>query len=183
MRIATIGSGVLLVGTGIWCFANPGATFLSIAFILGTAMFISGFFNILSLLFYKERIGQKTRTWTTGLLNSHNGWQLADGLLSVILSAMLLSGLLITEAMLVVFFGMWVLTAGVLRVIASAAIRMSGLRGWYYGSGFGILSIAAGIFAFANPILAGFAMVVVIGIIFLLQGANQIVTGIHMKKA
>ncbi len=182
MRFVTIGSGVLLVAVGVWCFANPGITFLSFAFVLGMAMLIAGISNIISSLLYKERFDKKTKVWADALKMSHNGWQLADGILSAILSAMLLTGLLITEEMQVVFFGMWILTAGVLRIVASVVIGISGLKGWYFGLGFGLLSVGAGVFSFAHPMIIGLAMVSLIGLIFILQGANQIATGIYMRK-
>lgn len=56
MRIVTIVSGMLLVGTGIWCFAHPGAPFITIAFLLGVAMLISGLSNILAYIIYRKRI-------------------------------------------------------------------------------------------------------------------------------
>ena len=34
MRVFKITAGVILIITGIFCFANPGATFLSIAFFI-----------------------------------------------------------------------------------------------------------------------------------------------------
>lgn len=182
MRFMTVGSGVLLVAVGVWCFANPGITFLSFAFVLGVAMLIAGISNISSSLFYKERFGKKERNWIDVFGGSHNSWQLADGVLTTILSVMLLSGLLITEEMQIVFFGMWIIIVGILRAIASVIIGISGSDYWYFGLGLGLLSVAAGIFAFAHPLIMGLAMVSLIGVIFILQGGNLIATGIYMRK-
>lgn len=42
MRISSIIVGVLLVFTSVWCIAHPGATYLSLAFLLGAMMLIHG---------------------------------------------------------------------------------------------------------------------------------------------
>ena len=38
MRMLTIIGGVLMLLTGIFCFINPGQTFLAIAFVIGLVM-------------------------------------------------------------------------------------------------------------------------------------------------
>lgn len=169
MRSIVIGSGVILVGTGIWCLAHPGVAFLSLAFILGIAMLISGVSNIISFCLDKER-------------DYNIRWQLAEGILSTILAIMVLSNLLITEAMIVLFFGMWILFSGVLRIVASFIIKNLGIPGWYWGFIFGIISILVAVYSFINPYVAGLAMIMIIGIIFTVQGANAIVIGVQMKK-
>ena len=47
---------------------------------------------------------------------------------------------------------------------------------------FGVLSVLGGIYAFVNPLLAGLAMPILIGIFFLIQGMNTITTGLYMIK-
>ena len=170
MRIVTISTGVILVGTGIWCFAHPGSTFLSLAFMPGIAMLISGLSNIASFLVYK---GQPDLS----------AWQLADGILSTVLAVMLLSNLLITDAMVISFFGMWILFSGVLRIVASFVLKRHKIPGWYAGLIAGALSLLAGVYAFANPLVAGLTMVIIIGGVSILQGANIIIMGVQMKKA
>ena len=42
MRMLTIIGGVLMLLTGIFCFINPGQTFLAIAFVIGLVMVLNG---------------------------------------------------------------------------------------------------------------------------------------------
>ena len=48
MRILTIISGIFMVLTGVFCFMNPGQTFLSLAFIVGLVMVINGLIHALA---------------------------------------------------------------------------------------------------------------------------------------
>ena len=44
----------------------------------------------------------------------------------------------------------------------------------------GVICVAGGLYAFLNPIIAGLAIAVLLGIIFLLQGISTLELGIHM---
>lgn len=169
MRIVTIVSGMLLVGTGIWCFAHPGAPFITIAFLLGVAMLISGLSNILAYIIYRKRI-------------TYVSWQLAEGLLTAIFATIVLSNAIITDGMIILFFGMWIQFSGVLRMIASIDIRKEAVAGWHWPLITGAISLLAGIYCFLNPLLAGLALVVMIGGIFILQGANCVVSGLLLRR-
>jgi uncharacterized membrane protein HdeD (DUF308 family) len=168
MRIVTILSGLFVLGTGIWCFAHPGVPFITIAFVLGIAMMISGLSNILAYVVFRK-------------INPCVSWQFADGLLTAIFASVVLSDTVLTDAMVVLFFGMWIQFSGVLRIMASMEIRSKKVTGWYWVLIPGVLNLLAGIYSLFNPLLAGFALVVVIGGIFILQGINGVVGGIFLK--
>ncbi|MEA4989153.1 MAG: HdeD family acid-resistance protein [Anaerovorax sp.] len=171
MRILTIISGVLLTAAGIFCFMNPGATFLSIAFVLGIAMLFSGISSITS--FFVDR---KTR------LRDVTQWRLADGFVTTVLGLVVLSNQLVTDAMIPIFFGMWVLFSGTLRILASYNLKERGVVSWKWGLLWGILSVAVGMASFIRPIVATVAISMIVGAFFLLQGVNVIILGIHMKR-
>lgn len=171
MKIVTISAGIILTITGIWCFAHPGATFMSVAFILGISMLLSGLLNVgVSIILFLRNVEQTL-------------WQLAEGILTTILSVLILFDLLITNGIVIIFFGMWVLFSGVLRIMASLGIKRLKIAGWYWGIISGTLSIVAGIFAFVNPLATGLTMALIIGCAFILQGANGIVTGLQIRKS
>ena len=50
MRILTVISGILMILTGVFCFINPGQTFLSMAFIVGIIMVINGVIHSVAYL-------------------------------------------------------------------------------------------------------------------------------------
>ncbi|MDO4552741.1 MAG: DUF308 domain-containing protein [Bacillota bacterium] len=167
MRILTFIAGALLMLAGVWCFAHPGATFLSLAFVLGWAMVFGGAVDILAFIPNRKQLGT-------------SGWQLANGALTLLLGILVLCNLLITDAVLVFFFGMWVMFSGVLRCVASFGLRAMGIPGWYWSLVMGAVSVAAGVYAFLNPLVAGLAMVLLLGAFFIIQGVNLFIAGLQM---
>jgi len=167
--MTTMITGGFLVAAGIFCFANPGAPFTALAFILGMAMLLSGLSNLFAFLRYRKR-------------SEFSKWHLAEGLVTGVLATVLLTEVVITELLVVVFFGMWILFSGTLRVVASMTIHKLRIKGWAWDLGFGLTSMAAGIYSFYNPFVAGLTMALLLGGIFVLQGANSIVAGVHLKS-
>ncbi len=171
MRILTIISGILLVGAGIFCFMNPGATFLSIAFVLGLVMLFSGISSIVSFVVDRKR-----------RLSDVTQWRLADGFVTTVLGLVVISNQLITDAMIPIFFGMWILFSGTLRMLASYNLKERGVASWKWGFLWGILSTLVGMVSFVRPIIASAAISMIVGAFFLLQGVNVIILGVHMRR-
>ncbi len=169
MRIASLVTGILLVCTGIWCFTNSGFTFLSFAFVLGCMILLSGLCNIVTYFLDKNR-------------SAYDEWRLAEGVWSTLFGIIILSDLLITDEIAVVCFGMWLLSSGINRSVVAFMLRREKTNTWYLGAAFGGASVLGGFLAFLDPLMSGFGMVVIMGIAFLLQGANMIVIFAKMKK-
>lgn len=168
MKILTFVAGGLLVLAGVWCFAHPGVTFLSLAFVLGCAMVFSGLCNILCFFVTRKH-------------NESAAWLLADGILTSILGVIVLQNLLITDSFLILFFGMWIMFTGCLRIVAAIGLRKAKTPGWLWGLLAGALCVLAGVYAFIDPLIAGLAMVVLLGVFFILQGVNMVIVGLQMK--
>ena len=168
VRILKIAAGVILILTGVFCFANPGVTFLSMAFILGTAMLLSGISGILAYLWISK---QKE---ISDLL-------FVEGIMSVILGFLVLSNQLLADAAIPVFFGLWVMFSGILRVVEAYSVRKSGMTVWLMLFAFGILGIVVGLYSFFNTILFTFSAVVLVGILFIMQGINVLLVGLNLS--
>lgn len=161
----------MLTAAGILCFMNPGATFLSLAFVLGVVMLFSGLSSIMSYMADRKH---KSREVTQ--------WRLAEGFITTILGGVVLSNQLVTDAMIPIFFGMWILFSGTLRILASYTLKECGITSWKWGLLWGIISVVTGMGSFVRPIVAAVALSMVLGAFFLLQGINVIVLGMHMKR-
>ena len=173
MRVFTIISGVLLVLTGLFCFANPGETFLSLAFILGMIMVASSV--IQGGAYCWGRAGMQNS------LKDNNGWILTEAIITLILGILVLTSQIAADVAIPMVFGMWVMFSGVLRVVTATLIDRSNKRtnfAWTLITG--VLCILGGLYAFLNPIIAGLAIAVLLGIMFLLQGISTLELGIHM---
>ena len=167
MRILKIIAGVVLILTGVLCFANPGVTFIYIAFLLGCAMIFSGASGILAYIIINKK-------------KEPSGLILTEGILTTILGCLVLSNQLATDAVIPVFFGMWVMFSGILRMVESLEMKSTGIVIWKWILAQGMISILAGVYAFVNPMLAGLAAFVIIGIFFVIQGVNVLTTGINL---
>lgn len=169
MKIVTIVSGVILTLTGIWCIARSGTTFLAMAFILGIAMLIHGIMSIVSCI-TEKRYGFAS------------GYVLADGIITLILSVAVLSDQLVADAMIPMFFGMWLLFSGMMHVMQAIVVRGFEERNWRLGLIFGIIAMLVGVTAFIYPVTAKLAPVLLLGFYFVAQGISVTVLGLHFKS-
>ncbi len=167
MRILTIISGLFMLLSGVWCFANPGASFLSLAFILGIVMIIAGLAGSVNYFTEKNR-------------NAEGGWVIAESILTFILGCIVLSNQIVLDAMVAIFFGMWLLFSGCLRIVAAFQLRKLMEKAWHWTLTFGVLASIIGLYAFINPSNFGFSVVLLVGASFIIQGANVLVIGINM---
>lgn len=167
MRLLTIFSGVLLVLTGLWCIANQGVSFAGLAFVLGLVMVLRGVIGVGAFATSKKE--------AYGM-----GWNLSEAVLSVVLGAVVLANQLATDLMIVMFFGMWILVAGCNRMVAGLIFNKMQRPHWKWCLGLGIVSFVFGIYAFLNPILLNIAVGILLGVIFMAQGANALADGIFM---
>lgn len=171
MRILTIVSGILMVLTGVFCFMNPGQTFLSLAFIVGLIMVINGLIHALAYF-----IGR-------GLHNKgdNNGWILTDALITLLLGILILCNQLVADTAIPMVFGIWMFVSGILRIEAATHInkekKLSNFRGTVVT---GVLTVLVGIFGFINPLVAWMTTAILVGLFLVMQGINIIELGIHM---
>lgn len=169
MRILSIAAGAFMIISGIWCLANPGAAFGSLVLLISVLMMISGICSVIAYVRGKKAFGV-------------SGWLLADGILSIILAVAMLADLGKSEVVLMVFFGMWLLFAGMLRAMTALALKKLNAPGWGWMMGAGALCAVTGFCVFASPLAAGFALMSVIGVLLLMQGVCIIVNGYFVGK-
>lgn len=170
MRVLTIISGILFVLVGVFCFANPGETFLSLAFILGLMMVINSI--IQGIAYWRGRRGTR---------NDNNGWIMAEAIITFILGILVLSSQIAADVAIPMVFGMWVMFSGILRVVTATTIdRVNKKVNFMWTMVTGLICAAGGLYAFLNPVMAGLAIAVLLGILFVLQGISTLELGIHM---
>jgi len=167
MRILAVMTGITLMTTGVWLLASTGSLFIHLAFLIGFVMVASG---VLSMIIYFFAPGKQ----------GGFGWFLAEGLMSVVLGGIVLSNTLVTDSMIPVFFGMWVMFGGVLRIVASLHLVMARNKSWIVTLLLGIVSVSAGGYAFFNQITFGLSIIILTGIYFLIQGVNVLAYGVFI---
>ncbi len=171
MKILTLAGGILMVATGVFCFINPGQTFMTMAFVIGSVMVINGLIHALGFLLARGRFG----------IGDNNGWILIDAILTLLLGILILCNQLTVDIAIPMIFGMWVLVSGLLRFEASTRInRQKKPRNFKAALVTGVITIIVGLFGFINPLITYVSVIVLLGIFMVVQGANSIELGINM---
>ncbi len=176
MRGLTIGSGILMIATGAFCFINPGQTFLTMAFVVGTVMAVCGIIHLMAYL--AERVVLRSQYESR---NDNNGWILIDALLTLLLGILILRNQITVDSAVPMIFGMWVLVSGLLRVEAASRINRKSKPGNFKAAMVtGIITIVIGLFGFINPLMTFVPVVLILGLFMLIQGVNSVELGINM---
>ena len=170
MRILAVLSGMTFMGISILSIAHRSVSFLNMAFILGLAMVVVG---VISILVYFFAPGKQIGF----------GWFFVEGLTTLVLGSLVLANKLPIDLMVPIFFGMWLMFSGILRMVASVHLALEKHNSWLCTLGAGCLSAGFGIYAFFNQVVANvMPLMILVGIIFLIQGINLVVYGVFMPK-
>ena len=171
MRILTLAGGILMVAVGIFCFINPGQTFMTMAFVIGSVMVINGLIHGVGFMLSRGNFG----------IGDNNGWILIDAVLTLLLGILILCNQLTVDIAIPMIFGMWVLVSGLLRFEASTRInRQKKPVNFKSALLSGVVTIIIGLVGFINPMITYVPVVAVLGIFMVVQGGNSIELGINM---
>lgn len=159
----------MLVLTGLFCFANPGETFLALAFILGLAMILSSIIQFVSYW------------WGRSNRKDNNGWIFEESVITLILGVLVMTGHIAADSAVPMVFGLWTMFSGVLRISVATIINPANKKANFIATLLiGFLCVIGGLYAFLNPDLGNIPIAVLLGIMFFLQGISMLELGIHM---
>lgn len=159
----------MLIMTSLFCYANPGETFLPLAFVLGSVMIITGVIQCVSYW------------WGRDNRKDNNGWIFAEAIITFILGILVITGLIAADAAIPMVFGMWVMFSGVLRFVVATMINPSSKKSnFIWAMLTGILGTVSGLYAFLNPYIANMSIAVLLGFLFMIQGVCTLELGINM---
>ena len=171
MRVITLAGGFLMVATGAFCFINPGQTFMTMAFVIGSVMVINGVIHALGFLLSRGSFG----------IGDNNGWILIDAILTLLLGILILCNQLTVDMAIPMIFGMWVLVSGLLRFEAATRINRQKKPGNFKAAFItGVVTILVGLIGFINPFVTYVSIIITLGIFLVVQGINSIELGINM---
>ncbi|MBR0456445.1 MAG: DUF308 domain-containing protein [Firmicutes bacterium] len=171
MRVITLAGGFLMVATGAFCFINPGQTFMTMAFVIGSVMVINGVIHALGFLLARGSFG----------IGDNNGWILIDAILTLLLGILILCNQLTVDMAIPMIFGMWVLVSGLLRFEAATRINRQKKPGNFKAAFItGLVTILVGLVGFINPFVTYVSVIILLGSFLVVQGINSIELGINM---
>ena len=171
MKGLTIVSGIILIAAGAFCFINPGQTFMTMAFVLGTVMALCGIIHVLAYVIGRTPHGK----------GDNNGWILIDALLTLLLGILVLFNQLTVDMAIPMVFGMWVLVSGLLRLEAASRIDRQRKPGNFKATLItGVITVVMGLLGFINPFVTYVSIIPILGFFMLIQGINSIELGFNM---
>ena len=100
------------------------------------------------------------------------GWFVALGFLLILLAAVALANLFLATVASVFYVGAAMLVGGFLHLVHAFQVR-----GWehvLYWVGFGLLYLLAGVFTFANPMLASAVLTLLLGVVLVFAGVLRL---------
>lgn len=170
MRLLTIIVGALLTILGVFSVANAGLSFLSLAFPIGITLIIVG---IVECFAYKRTIEDEE--------NRH--WVLIEGLTTFILGVVVLTGQLAADIAVPVVFGMWSMVSGIRGFVIVTQVVESKERDvdFYWTVVVSALNLLVGVYTFFNLMLFQLSVLMILGVCFVVQGANVIKIGVDIS--
>lgn len=162
-RAVQIGLGVLAIILAIYAIVFPGATLVTLVWILAIIFLIVGIEKVISGIF----VPGGSRWGTIGL-----------GILVIILASLALAYPVSTTVALFFFLGLALLIEGIAMIIHGFGDKMQ--RGWVRGFsiGVGVLAIIFGALMIVSPFFGAVLAGLVISIILLIIGIQLIAAGI-----
>ena len=168
MRILTMFTGVLFIGTGIFLVANEGVTFLSVAFIVGLIFVLAGIVECLSYNSYRGD-------------NVERSWILNDGLTTFVLGGLILLNKISADVVVPMVLGLWVLIAGIRNFVhAWEHVEEKG-NSFYDHLIVGMLNIIFGLYVFFDGEIFNLASITMIGLCVIVQGINILHIGATIR--
>jgi uncharacterized membrane protein HdeD (DUF308 family) len=159
--------GVIAILFGIYTFVHPLGSALALAWAFGVMALADGFTTIAALFNKSVQISK-------GWLVLYAVVSIVFGLLAIIHPAAVVSALLL-------LLGIWLIVAGVFRIIYAIQVRKQIDNEWLIGLS-GVLAIILGILFLANPAASLFTLMLWIGAAVLVYGVFQIMAGWRLRR-
>lgn len=172
MKIATIILGVMVIIGGVFALFSPGATFLSLAWLVGIMLIAVGIDEIAAFIVRRKQ-------------GDVSIWELLTGVLSIIAGILIISNVFtraLTSVMLVYTFAAWITLTGIMRIAAAMQLKKLG-NSWVLMLLLGLLTIFLGIYSFIHPVFAAITLGYLIGFWLIMHGAGLISFGLSLDAS
>lgn len=169
MRILTVISGLVMSICGAFCFAVSGNLFISVAFVIGVTMVVSGGCSIGAYLISGR--GHNRLTETT----------LVEGLVTLFYGVAVLNNQ-VTDTFLTMFFGTWLTVCGVTRVSQSFYVSRINPRDWAKIIPLASMASMLGIVMMMPKLVGAVAPLMLVGGAFIFVGLSMLTYAMYMKR-
>ncbi len=162
-------AGILFIVTGIIVFCDPKASFISIALLFGILLFVVGIMQTVVAVSSRDII----RGW---------GWDLAFGIIDIILGVYFICNLTITVIALPFIFGFWLMLKGFYLFAFAFQLKDIEVKGWGWILTGAILTIILSLLVIFHPFSGALVIVYLVGITFLVIGIFYLMLSFRLRS-
>ncbi len=173
MRVLAVISSAALFFSGIWCFANYGVSFMGMAFVIGLVLVFSGLTGV--MVYLNSDFGSR-------IVKDSLNWFLAETVIFFILGVIVLSNRLVGDSAVQFVFGILVLYAGIVRVIAYFRRIRGSEYMWILTLVFAVLAVFIGIYVFFNLTTIAIPTIIIVGVLLFLCGIHRMIFAVAMNS-
>lgn len=162
-------TGLIFIGVGLYAFAQPAGSYVALAFVFSISFIIAGIMDIIFAVSNREEL----EGW---------GWDLALGLMTLLVGIVLIRHPEISMLTLPLFVGFTVLFRSAMAIGNSLELKKYYINEWGTLMAIGILGMIFSFILIFNPVLAGLSIVIWTGLAFIFIGAYSIYLSLRLKK-
>ncbi len=161
--------GILFVLAGFWVFRTPAESYVALSMLFAFTFLLSGIGNLIFALSNRDTL----EGW---------GWQLAGGILELLLGIALFSRPAVTMVVLPLFFGFWLMFRGILTIAFSLELRKHEVPNWGWMLTLGIVLAILSFIVLINPLYGASMLVTLTGISLLMIGITNILISLRLRR-
>ncbi|MDF0707461.1 DUF308 domain-containing protein [Muricauda sp. 334s03] len=161
--------GLVFIVLGVTVFAYPLESYVSLSVLFAVSAIVSGLLQIWFATTNRNEIDG----W---------GWQLALGIMELILGVILISNFGLTLVILPFYVGFWLLFRAFTLIGFSFELKTYKILDWGYYLIFGLLLVPLSWFIILNPLFGGVTIVAWTAIAFIVTGVANIILSFKLKK-
>jgi len=161
--------GFIFIGIGIWTFASPAKSYLTLSILFSISFLVSGIIEIFFALSNRKTLDN----W---------GWTLVLGIMTTLIGFTLISKPEISMLSLPLYVGFLVMFRSFGAVGLAMDLKNYGVLEWGNLMIVGILGVLFSFILIWNPLFAGMTIVFWTGSVLLLVGTFQVYIAIKLRK-
>lgn len=161
--------GIICVAFGIWCFATPLETFLTLTVLFVAGFLVTGLFEIIFAISNRANI----HGW---------GWNLTMGIIDVLFSVVLLANPLLAPSIFAYFIIFWLMFQSFWGIGASIDLSKYKGSGWEWLLAIAIIGLILSMLLLCQPIISGILASYFFASIFIVYGIFRIILGVRLKS-
>lgn len=161
--------GVIAIGVGIWLFFTPEQGYAALTIFFALTFLISGLSSIFVTVFNRKSIP----AW---------GWNLASGILMLVLGLILVFNLNLSADVLAFYVAFAVMFGGFNSINYAFTAKSLGDSGWGWNLALGILVIILSITLLFHPMITALTLTIWTGMAFLFMGISFCVLAHRLSK-